>query len=80
VRLSEIALAWFAYFVLHSLFAASITKEWFSRRWPQLMPGYRAAFNAFSIVALIRSVAGVWNRVTGLAMDRHLGLADNGSR
>ncbi len=53
MRLAEIALAWFAYFTLHSLLAASAVKAWCSRRWPQLMPSYRAAFNVISVVALL---------------------------
>jgi methanethiol S-methyltransferase len=53
MRLIEIALAWFAYFALHSLLAASVVKEWLKRRWPQLMPGYRAAFNVIAVATLL---------------------------
>ncbi len=53
MKLAEIALFWFGYFALHSLLAASGIKAWAARRWPQLMPGYRIAFNAISSVALI---------------------------
>lgn len=52
MRLYGIALAWLAYFVLHSFLAASITKAWITRRWPQFMPSYRAVFNAVSILTL----------------------------
>jgi protein-S-isoprenylcysteine O-methyltransferase Ste14 len=66
MRLAEIALAWCAYFALHSLLAATSTKTWVNDRWPHLMPGYRAAYNVFSVVALlpvlwlVYSTAGDW--------------------
>lgn len=53
MKLAEIALFWLGYFVLHSLLAASGTKAWAGRRWPQLMPGYRLLFNVISSVALL---------------------------
>lgn len=52
MRLAEIALAWSAYFALHSLLAANATKAWVGQRWPRAYPGYRAAFNLISLVAL----------------------------
>jgi len=53
MRLAAIALAWFAYFALHSLLSASGVKEGVRRRWPRLMPGYRAAFNGIALVTLL---------------------------
>jgi len=53
MKLTLIALAWAAYFVLHSVLAANATKAWVGRRWPRLLPGYRATFNLVSIVALL---------------------------
>ncbi len=53
MKLSAIALAWFAYFTLHSLLAASATKHWVGRRWPRLMTGYRAIFNFVAASALL---------------------------
>jgi protein-S-isoprenylcysteine O-methyltransferase Ste14 len=53
MRLLEIAMAWFAYFALHSLLAASPVKAWVGRRWPHLMPGYRAAFNCIAVGTLV---------------------------
>jgi protein-S-isoprenylcysteine O-methyltransferase Ste14 len=53
LALAEIALAWSAYFVLHSILAANATKARFSRRWPRLFPAYRAGFNLVSLLALL---------------------------
>ena len=66
MNLSAIALAWLAYFALHSFLAASITKTWIGQRWPQFMPSYRATFNIVSIVTLfpvlwlVYGVGGDW--------------------
>jgi protein-S-isoprenylcysteine O-methyltransferase Ste14 len=66
MRLAEIALAWAAYFALHSWLAANATKGWIARRWPRLLPGYRAGFNVISLVALLPvlwlmySTGGAW--------------------
>ncbi len=53
IKLVEIALAWIAYFTLHSVLAANATKAWIGRRWPHLLPRYRVAFNLLSLVALL---------------------------
>lgn len=53
MRLTAIALAWLAYFALHSALAAPAARAWFARRWPQFMPGYRAAYNAFAVLSLL---------------------------
>lgn len=53
MRLAEIALAWGAYFALHSVLAANATKAYVARRWPRLVPAYRAAFNLIALVALL---------------------------
>ena len=53
IKFVEIAGAWGSYFVLHSLLAADATKAWVARHWPHLLPGYRAAFNLISLVALL---------------------------
>lgn len=66
MKLAAIALAWCAYFALHSLLAAASTKTWVNERWPRLMPGYRVAFNVFAVVALlpvlwlVYATAGDW--------------------
>jgi protein-S-isoprenylcysteine O-methyltransferase Ste14 len=52
MRLAEILLAWLGYFVLHSWLAASSVKAWIARRWPQLVPGYRIAFNVLAVLTL----------------------------
>lgn len=53
IALAEIALAWCAYFALHSLLAANVAKAWIGRRWPRSFPAYRAAYNLFSVIALL---------------------------
>jgi len=53
MRLAAIALAWLGYFALHSVLAALSVKAWVAGRWPQLMPGYRIAFNVLSTLTLI---------------------------
>jgi protein-S-isoprenylcysteine O-methyltransferase Ste14 len=53
MELVSIALAWAAYFALHSLLAANTTKAWLGRRWPHLLPAYRASFNLVSLITLL---------------------------
>jgi methanethiol S-methyltransferase len=53
IKLVEIAVAWGAYFALHSLLAANATKTWVGRSWPRLLPRYRATFNLISLIALL---------------------------
>lgn len=53
MQLAAIALVWLAYFVLHSMLAASGCKAWVAGRWPQVMPGYRLAFNVLAMVTLL---------------------------
>jgi len=94
LRLAAIALAWLAYFALHSVLAATAVKAWVARRWPQFMPGYRIMFNFVSMVTLIPvlwlvyGVAGDWLwqwqgirawLANGLALTAILGLAAAGT-
>lgn len=53
MRLAAIALAWFGYFALHSVLAASSVKAWVGGRWPRFMPAYRIAFNVMATLTLI---------------------------
>lgn len=39
-----------AYFVLHSLAASIMMKQWVAKHWPDVMPYYRLAFNVLAIV------------------------------
>ena len=48
-----LALAWFAYFALHSLLADTRTKQRVEQRWPGFMPGYRLAYNVLALLLLI---------------------------
>jgi protein-S-isoprenylcysteine O-methyltransferase Ste14 len=48
-----LAAIWLIYFALHSVFASLRLKRIVSNRWPNLMPGYRIAFNLFAILALL---------------------------
>lgn len=38
------------YFILHSLAASIMMKQWVARHWPALMPYYRLSFNILAIV------------------------------
>ena len=42
-----------AYFLLHSLLASIMVKQWISIKWPAIMPFYRLLFNALAIVLCI---------------------------
>lgn len=48
-----LALAWLAYFGLHSLLASLAVKRRVAARWPQAMPAYRLAFNAVALLGLL---------------------------
>ena len=66
MRLTEILLAWFGYFAVHSLLAATSVKAWVSRARPQLVPAYRLIYNAIAvltlvpIVWLVHATPGAW--------------------
>jgi protein-S-isoprenylcysteine O-methyltransferase Ste14 len=53
MRLAAVAVGWLAYFVLHSVLAASAFKAWVAGRWPRAMPGYRIAFNIVATLSLL---------------------------
>jgi methanethiol S-methyltransferase len=53
VSLFWVALAWVLYGAIHSLLASTGVKNWVSARWPNLLPAYRLAFNAFAVLALV---------------------------
>ena len=44
--------AWIFYFILHSVLASLITKQWVAKRWPHFMPAYRLGFNLVAILLL----------------------------
>lgn len=48
-----IALAFIAYFALHSLLASLKVKAWTTRHWPGFMPAYRLTFNLLSVILLL---------------------------
>lgn len=52
-HLAWILLAWFAYFLLHSLFASLWVKRWFADRRPEWMSAYRLFFNAAALMLLL---------------------------
>ncbi len=52
-----IALAWFAYGLVHSWLAGSAVKAWVTRHWPRLAPAYRLAYNAIATLLLIPPLA-----------------------
>lgn len=39
-----------AYFVLHSLIASIMMKQWVKKHWPKVMPFYRLAFNILAVI------------------------------
>lgn len=75
IKLVEIALAWSAYFALHSWLAANATKAWVGRRWPRLLPAYRVVFNLISIVVLLPVLWLVYSTGGGWLWQWHGGLA-----
>lgn len=48
-----LALAWLAYFGVHSLLASLALKRWMAMHHPRLMPAYRMGFNAVALVGLV---------------------------
>ena len=48
-----IALLWVGYFLIHSFTASLSLKRWVADLYPGLMPAYRLAFNALSVLLLI---------------------------
>ncbi len=42
-----------AYFLLHSLMASIMVKQWVAIKWPEIMPWYRLIFNALAIILFI---------------------------
>lgn len=51
--LTWLALGWVAYAALHSLLASLRCKAWVTRRWPDLAPWYRLAFNLQSVILVL---------------------------
>jgi methanethiol S-methyltransferase len=52
-HLVVLALAWLAYFALHSVLASLRLKRWVAARHPHLMPAYRLFFNAVAVAAVL---------------------------
>lgn len=52
-----LALAWLAYFGIHSWLASLSVKEWLARRRPGLMPYYRLAYNLLATLLLALPLA-----------------------
>lgn len=48
-----LAVAWAAYFILHSALASLTAKEWVARHWPALTPRYRLFYNALAVLLLV---------------------------
>ncbi len=42
-----------AYFLLHSLTASIVMKQWVAKHWPKVMPYYRLAYNTLAIILSI---------------------------
>jgi len=52
-----LAVAWIAYFAIHSIAASLGLKHHVAARWPKLMPAYRLLFNALALLLLLVPVA-----------------------
>ena len=61
-ELARLALAWTAYFVLHSALASLAAKRFVAARRPGLMPGYRLAYNGLALALLLPLLAGTLAR------------------
>lgn len=59
-ELLPLALAWVAYFGLHSLLASLGLKRLVAARYPRLMPAYRLGFNAVAVIGLLPVAWLVW--------------------
>jgi len=57
MKLLPLAMSWMAYFLIHSLLASIIVKQFIASRWPGAMPAYRLMFN---IVALLLLAIPLW--------------------
>lgn len=53
IALTQLAIAWIAYGLLHSLLASLRWKAWLARRMPAVMPRYRLIYNVASIATLL---------------------------
>lgn len=53
VQLSLLALAWLAYFIVHSLLASLSLKQLLANKLPRLMPAYRLLFNLLALITLL---------------------------
>jgi protein-S-isoprenylcysteine O-methyltransferase Ste14 len=61
--LIPLALAWCAYFLLHSLLASLTLKRWVAAHWPRLARGYRVMFNLQAVV--LGGLLVWWTHVLG---------------
>jgi protein-S-isoprenylcysteine O-methyltransferase Ste14 len=57
-QLAALALAWTVYFTLHSALASLAAKRFVAARRPDLMPGYRLAYNILALALLLPLLAG----------------------
>ena len=51
--LVPLAIAFIAYFVIHSLLASLRFKRWVHHRWPEVMHAYRLAYNFLALILLL---------------------------
>jgi len=47
------SVAWFLYFVIHSLLASLTVKTWVDHRWPSFTKAYRVTYNLVAVLLLI---------------------------
>jgi len=58
--LAALALAWLAYFGLHSILASLALKRWVAAHRPALMPAYRLGFNVVATLTLVPIAWLLW--------------------
>ncbi|WP_456404573.1 DUF1295 domain-containing protein [Thiolapillus sp.] len=52
--------AWLGYFIIHSVLASLMVKNWVAHRWPRRMPWYRLFFNVVATVLLVVPLYLTW--------------------
>lgn len=69
-----LALAWAAYFTVHSVLASLGLKHWVAAHWPAFMPAYRLCFNAAAL-ALIAPILWFGRSLHGAPLWQWTGIA-----
>ncbi|MEK7321833.1 MAG: DUF1295 domain-containing protein [Pseudomonadota bacterium] len=57
ILLLGLAVAWLAYFIVHSVLASLMLKRRISERWPGFVPYYRLTYNVLAVILLLPVIA-----------------------